>query len=145
MAPTAQRWAVALFGVWCAVVCAFHWQPFDFGIDRSLMQAKLGRISIIPFNGYRVGNDLNAFNDVLAKAAVAMPLGLFAAFAARAWHIRQRLQTAGWIAVALLVFGLVEIGQFFVPSRFPDPTDVLVGVAASLAGLVVGRWLQRKR
>jgi hypothetical protein len=42
-----------------------------------------------------------------------------------------------------VLFGLLEFGQFFLPSRVPNPTDVVVGVAASTAGLWLGRWLQR--
>ena len=36
----------------------------------------------------------------------------------------------------------IEAGQLFLPSRFPDPTDVLVGVAGATAGLLAGRWLR---
>jgi hypothetical protein len=53
----------------------------------------------------------------------------------------RRLQTLITILTAATVFGAIEVGQFFLPARVPDPTDVLVGVAGAYAGLVLGGWL----
>jgi VanZ family protein len=138
----ATRTGAALTALWGLVICAYHWQPFDFGLDRTLIGDKLSRISLVPFAGYFVGPELNAFNTLLSKIAVAMPLGLFAAFASRRAGLARPLLIAGWLAIAAAFFSGVEFGQLFVPSRFPDPTDVMVGVAASLGGLWLGEWLQ---
>jgi hypothetical protein len=54
----------------------------------------------------------------------------------------RRLLLAGWMLFGFAVFGAIEAGQFFLPGRFPDPTDVLVGAAAVLAGLRLGEWLR---
>ena len=140
--PLARTWALVMAGLWCLVVCGYHWQPFDFGIDLPLVQTKLSGISLIPFASYRSGSDLNAFNNALAKFAVAMPLGVFAAFAIRPVRLPDRAVAALWAAIAACIFAVVEIGQLFVPSRIPDPTDVLLGVVASLAALQLGRWIR---
>jgi VanZ family protein len=135
----ATRTAAALMVLWALVICAYHWQPFDFGLDRALVGGKLSRISLVPFAGYFAGSELNAFSNLLSKIAVAIPLGLFAAFACRRSSLGRPLLIAGWVAISGVFFSAVEFGQLFVPSRFPDPTDVLVGIAASLGGLWLGR------
>jgi VanZ family protein len=48
-----------------------------------------------------------------------------------------------WVPLAVAFFGAIEVGQFFLPTRVPDPTDVGVGVAVSLLGVVVGQSLRR--
>jgi hypothetical protein len=39
-----------------------------------------------------------------------------------------------------LFFAVVEAGQILLPTRYPDSTDILLG----LAGVVVGNWLVRR-
>jgi VanZ family protein len=132
-------WALIALAGWCLVLFAYHWLPYDFVVDAEGIRQKLERVSIVPFSGYR-GSDLNAFNDLLVKLGLAIPFGLVATFVARgtAW---PRLLLLAWLALAAAVFGTVEVGQFFLPTRVPDPTDVLIGVAGTYAGLVLGRWL----
>ena len=71
---------------------------------------------------------------------MSISLGVIAAFGL------PRLLTPVVAATCLLgagaVLGGIELGQFFVPSRVPDPTDVWLGVAASAGGLWLGRWLR---
>jgi VanZ family protein len=50
-----------------------------------------------------------------------------------------------WIPAWVVIFGAIEAGQLFLPQRFPDPTDVIVGVAGAAAGLGLGRWLRGAR
>jgi VanZ family protein len=147
IAPIDRRRLAVLVatGVWALVICGYHWQPFDFSLDPLLVRDKLANISLVPFAGYRAGSDPNALNSLLSKTAVAAPLGTLASFAARGLAVPGRVLLAMWLAAATAFFGAVEAGQFFVPSRDPDPTDTLVGVAASLAGWWLGRRLQQRR
>lgn len=133
--------AIAALTAWFVVLAAYHWMPYDFTVDSSAISRKLARMSLVPFAGYRSGSDLNALNDLLVKLSLSMPLGLLAALAVRPYR-PSTILTAGWLAVAAVVFGTIEFGQLFLPSRVPDPTDVLVGVAGTAAGLWLGRWLQ---
>jgi glycopeptide antibiotics resistance protein len=43
---------------------------------------------------------------------------------------------------AVVVFGTIEVGQLFLPTRIADPTDVLTGVSGTYAGLSLGRWVR---
>jgi VanZ family protein len=130
---------LALAG-WCLVLAVYHWRPYDFVVDPEAVRGKLARMSFVPFSGYR-GAGLTAFNDLLVKLGLSIPLGLGAAFAIRV-NVRRPAVTTGWLVFAAALFGLVESGQFFLPARVPDPTDVLLGLAGMYAGLVLGRWLQ---
>ena len=133
-------WAWAGTALWCLMLVGYHWQPFDFGLDESLVRQKLLRISLVPFAGYWSGSDLGAVNTLIAKAGMSIPLGTLAAFALPR-PVTPALALA-WGLGALAVFGVIEGGQFFVPSRVPDLTDVWVGVVASAGGLWLGGWLR---
>jgi VanZ family protein len=136
-----SAWGMGALLAWCGVICAYHWLPFDFALDPEAVRGKLARVSLVPFAGYRTGSDLNALNNLLEKIGVAAPLGLIAAMSLRHWTARLRWQLGCWTAIAIALFGTIETGQLFVPTRTPDPTDVLVGVTASLGGFATGRWL----
>jgi VanZ family protein len=47
-----------------------------------------------------------------------------------------------WLFLAVLVFGAIETGQVLLPTRTPDPSDILVSVAAFAGGLAAGWWIQ---
>jgi VanZ family protein len=134
--------AVGAVALWIVVLCAYHWVPYDFTVDTEAIRRKLGRMSLLPFAGYRSGSYLNALNNLLTKSALALPLGVAASYVMRPRAMAGRLVTAGWFLFGVAVFGAIETGQFFLPGRFPDPTDVLVGAVAVLAGLRLGEWLR---
>jgi VanZ family protein len=141
----ATSWgAVAALAGWCLVLAAYHWMPYDFGADPDIVRRKLARVSLVPFAGYRSGPDLNALNQLLLKTSLSLPLGLLAGFVRNGPEGHApRLITAAWLVFAALVLGAIEAGQLFLPTRHPDPTDVLVGVAAAGAGLALARWIRR--
>jgi VanZ family protein len=134
--------AATLFIVWCMVLCAYHWLPYDFGVDGAIIRGKLASLSLLPFAGYRGGSDLNAFTDLLTKLALSMPLGVIAAFVVRRGRVAAGVLAAGWVLLAACIFGVIEAGQLFLPSRFPDVTDVLVGMAGTAMGLALGWWVR---
>ena len=134
--------AATLFIAWCIVLCAYHWLPYDFGVDGAIIRGKLANLSLLPFAGYRGGSDLNAFTELLTKLALSTPLGVIAAFVIRRGRVAPSMLGAGWVLLATCIFGTVEMGQLFLPSRTPDVTDVLVGVTGTAIGLALGWWVQ---
>jgi glycopeptide antibiotics resistance protein len=134
--------AATVFGVWCLVLCLYHWLPYDFGFDQDAIRRKLARVSLLPFAGYRASSYLNAFNDLLVKIALSVPLGVSAAFVFRGRGVARGVITIAWLLLAAGIFGAIETGQLFLPTRVPDPTDVLVGVMGAYIGLSLARWLQ---
>lgn len=139
--PGGTRTAILAACAWSLVLCAYHWLPYDFVVDTEAIRHKLGRMSIVPFEGYTSGTYLSALSNLLTKVGLAVPFGLAAAYGWRGVALPRRLQTLITILTAATVFGAIEVGQFFLPARVPDPTDVLVGVAGAYAGLVLGGWL----
>ena len=134
--------ALVILLVWCGVLCAYHWLPYDFAFQPEAIKHKLGRMSLVPFVGYWSGSDLNTFKNVLVKLGLAVPFGIIAAFVVQRRIASRSVLAAGWILVAAGVFGAIEAGQLLLAARTPDPTDVLVSVAGCAAGLWIGRWVR---
>jgi len=139
---TFVRWAWLGLAAWCLMLGAYHWQPFDFVTDESLVRQKLARISFVPLAGYRSGSDLNAFNTLLAKIGLAIPFGGITSFALGSLARRPIPFALAWVSLAGVVFAAIEFGQFFLPTRVPDPSDVWLGIAGSGLGIWLVRWLR---
>jgi VanZ family protein len=75
---------------------------------------------------------------MLTKLSLSMPFGAMASFVVR--PRANRVILLGWIVVSAGVFGILEFGQLFLPTRTPDPTDVLTGVLGTAAGLGIAQW-----
>jgi len=140
-----NRFALVGAALWILVVCAYHWAPYDFSVDTDVIRRKLGRISFLPFAGYRSGSYLGALNNLLTKLSLAIPFGLIASFVVHPGRFGRSTILAGWLGAGLMIFGTVEFGQFFLPRRVPDPTDVLVASAGVYIGLRSGLWLLARR
>ncbi|MDQ3486987.1 MAG: VanZ family protein [Acidobacteriota bacterium] len=136
------RRATAAVGVWCFVLVAYHWSPYDFGVDHDVIRRKVGRMSILPFASYLSGSYLNALNDLLTKLALAVPMGLAVSLVSRNRSPGFSWEMAAWLVGAGCLFTSIELGQLFLPSRIPDPTDVAVGIVGTYLGLSLGRWLK---
>jgi VanZ family protein len=137
------RWARwALLG--CVVASgAYHWMPFDFTTDRATAASQVRRISLVPFAGYRSGSDLKALDQVLVKVGLGLAMGLAAGLSVRrpSAVADRRLTAVMVLAAAAGVLGLIELGQVFLPSRTPDPSDVLVGTLGAWVGWRLAWWV----
>lgn len=144
-AADARLPAIAASAFWLVVLCAYHWLPFDFAFDVGAIRGKLANISLLPFNGYRSGSDLHALSTLITKLALSVPLGICCAFVFRPAAVSRRMVMAGGAVMATAVFGAIEAGQLFLPTRVPDVTDVLIGVTGTCTGLALGYWFQGPR
>ena len=133
---------LVLLAMWVVVLCAYHWLPYDFGLDAELIRRKLERMSLLPFAGYRAGSDLNALKDLLLKLALSIPFGVAASYALRRAGLPRRGINAIVLVLAVGVFAIIEAAQLFLPTRVPDPTDVLTGTVGSVIGLAIAQWLR---
>jgi VanZ family protein len=95
-----------------------------------------------PFYGYYQNPEAKAVNDLLIKIALALPIGLCLGWSIRAGGVRYgRVLIALASVLAVLFFTAVEAGQILLPTRYPDSTDILLG----LIGVLVGSWIVWRR
>jgi glycopeptide antibiotics resistance protein len=136
-APRALEAGLALAMI---VYAAANLSPFDFTLSRDVVLERAGRLMSIPFTGYYQNQEFKALSDLLTKMAMTMPLGVLFQLRARP-HASpyRRLLTSGWLLFAGLFFLAVEGGQVLLPSRFPESTDILIGIFAVWLGMRLTR------
>jgi glycopeptide antibiotics resistance protein len=146
-----NAWFLAAAGAWTLLLVGQNWHPFDFQLTSEIVTQRLTRISLIPFAfsywyASYVVSPLQAIHETLLKFVLAVPLGLLLRLA---WplvggrHARLR-RAAVTVAAAIVLIG-IELGQIFLPMRFPDVTDVLIGTIGALVGDVTARALAARR
>lgn len=139
-----RYWAAAgLFG-WVVVLAGYHWFPFDFVFDLGIVKDRVPHLVGLPFAGYFSGSDLHGAVELLNKMAIAMPFGMLlrVVWPPVAHPAVARLQTAVLLAGVGVLFAAIEVGQLFLPGRFPDAADVLIGTAAAAIGLRLTRGVK---
>jgi len=133
----------ALIGA-AILYAAYNWSPFDFVFSSRQMEHRAGMLARVPFFAYYVNPEFKALRDACLKLSLALPLGVL--FQLR-WPPERtsapRVLTAGWLVLTGLFFTVVEIGQIFLPSRYPDNSDILTGVIAVWLGIVATRPFTR--
>ena len=132
------KWAMlAIFHA--GFLCFYYWQPFDFQhqlIDASQLWK---RLFSTPTKSLYWSNELTAGTQFLEKIGLWIPLGaMLMEFLIRLRFtetIRLVIGAAAW-SIGLLFALTIEVGQLFLPSRYPDLSDVMLyGV-----GLSFGMW-----
>ncbi len=91
----------------------------------------------MPFGAYHSTDPFQTLREALHKAQLGFVVGLVAVPAASAVSV-------WWVASWIVVFGLIETGQMFVPGRYPNMTDVLLGVVGVVAGMAARATLRRE-
>lgn len=128
--PGSRGWLVAagLFG-WVAVLVFVSWQPFAFAAAGA--GERLRAVTWFPFLDYQRGNYLHAFDQIVHKTVLFVPLGALLALCRGGANVRQEARLV--VACAISLAAVLEAGQLFLPTRYTSVTDVV------LAG--VGAWL----
>lgn len=135
-----HAWVVLALVASAALYAAYNWSPFDFQWSRQMVEERLSLLARVPFAGYYVNPEFKALDDVFIKVGLALPLGVFFELIARpARSPYGRLLVAGWLTVTAAFFATVELGQVFLPSRYPDNTDILLAAGAVWLGMRIAR------
>ncbi len=130
--------ALLLGQVWAAVLAAVAWQPYQF--FPAVTGERLRAMNWLPFRDAVRGQYMWAAEDLLAKFALAIPLGTVVA-----WGLGGSSPAKRWVVwltavgVTAVVATLVELGQAMLPGRTVCPTDVLLAVAGGWVGAAVAR------
>jgi VanZ family protein len=142
--PQRQRWAIAAIIFASLFYVAYNWAPFDFQVTREMVTTRAGLLAGVPFFGYYVNPEFKAMRDLLTKVSMALPFGLIVHFGFRPDRSRYpRFVAAGWLLAGSMFFAAVEVGQVFLPSRYPDDTDILIAVVSMWLGIHVARPFMR--
>jgi VanZ family protein len=139
-------WFLVAAGAWTLVLVLQGWMPFDFELTSEIVKRRLTRTSVVPFAfyywyaSYQV-DPLQALHEALLTFLLAIPLGLFLQLA---WPVAgerrdRRLRGVASTVAATTVLLVIEVGQTFLPMRFPDVTDVLIGVIGAIVGSAIGQ------
>jgi len=145
-------WFLVAAGAWTLALMAQYWHPFDFELTTEIVTRRLTRMSLVPFAFYYwyasyTVNPLLAVHEAVLTFVLAVPLGLLLRLALPVAAERRvrRLQGLAITIGATTVLLAIEFGQMFLPTRFPDVTDVLIGAIGAMVGDVTGRALAARR
>jgi glycopeptide antibiotics resistance protein len=128
--PTLRR---TLLVACLAALVFMEWQPFQFSLSLSQARSRFHQVSLLPFVDYLEGNYIDSLDDGIHKILLFVPLGVLLA---PSTPVSRGSILFRWsLAVALAV--VLEMGQLFLPTRYPSFSDVLVGGAAAGIGLLV--------
>ncbi len=138
-----QRWRTAVaaratrasqLGMLVALVgCVMAWSPASWITAPSGAWSVSWR-QLVPMMSLFQRQDLSSVFLVLQKAGLGAALGACLAARTRMGEPRPGVRAA------VLYAGILELGQFAVPGRYPDVTDVLItSAAAALVAILVER------
>ena len=122
--------------LWALIVFYVGWQPFDFTTSRDFLAERQEQFTWVPFGDYRIQTEFVAFEQTLHKTLLFVPLG---AILAATWSTTdRRLVSLVALLLAFMVASAVEVGQFYLPGHTASVTDVLIEMAGTLVGCVMG-------
>ena len=99
-----------------------------------LRNPNFDQLSVIP-------NWLNRWSNLhgqLRTAVPFIPLGFLLNTYKKKWYI-----SLTGLLICLIVVIIAELGQFFIPTRYPDIIDVFFGVLGALLGMVFQNIFQK--
>jgi glycopeptide antibiotics resistance protein len=122
------------------------WSPFDFTWSKTLLEQRWPELMQVPFYAYYARSEIQASADFVAKFCLTLPVGLFTGIViSRTHHELRRLHLVTASILAAILFVTIEVGQIFLPSRFPDVTDVLIGMLGFGLGMALPATVRRWR
>ena len=138
---TASWIPIGALAVSLAFYVLYNWSPFDFQLSGEFIRPRVPMILQAPFYGYYQSPEIKAVNDLLLKIALGVPIGLTLGWSIGVSGAAYRRVVVAIASVVIAVFfAVVEAGQILLPTRYPDSTDILLG----LTGVLVGAWMVRR-
>ncbi|MEO7192303.1 MAG: VanZ family protein [Vicinamibacterales bacterium] len=151
---SAPSWSMPATTMWCAggligtalLYAVYNLAPFDFVFSHEMIATRLGRLRGVPFFGYYQNPEFKALRDLFVKLGLALPFGLLyqIGFEPEQSAYRRTL-IAVWLVATAAFFSVVELGQVFLPSRYPDDTDIIIATAGVWIGVRIARPFAARR
>lgn len=127
--------ALILGQLWFALMLLIAWHPFAFGHGWHS-----DAINWVPFADSTSKNYLAGLDEILLKTVLFLPFGgLVAAYGSHRGTVLRALAAAG---LGIVVAGVLEFSQSFLPGRYPSMTDLLLAGLGSGLGAAVARRLR---
>lgn len=130
--------AIFYFSIWAIIVLLLYWFPYDFVSDKSIINEHLSNFSLIPFHTYYKNGVYYAFMQILGILFFFVPNGFLLSYLIKGGTLFasriNKIFICLWLASVCSVAGLVVLGQFLLPERVPDITDVLTGCLGCWVG-----------
>lgn len=133
-----QLWSLAVLAFWLGMIFFRQWSPFDFHVTGDMFRGRSPALLQVPFRNYYWANPFDALAQAIIKVFLGLPVGALLMLAFRpapssAW---RWLQLSVAVGAGFAIFACVEIGQLFLPSRYPDGTDIGLGTL----GVFLSAW-----
>ena len=77
-------------------------------------------------------NNWSNLHGQLRTAAPFIPLGFLLNSHSKKWII-----SLTGLLISFFVVVIAELGQYFIPTRYPDPMDILYGIVGALLGMMI--------
>ena len=133
----ASLWARHVaWATWCFALAFVNWTPFD--LDPDAFANRMIGGEWIPFADYYAGNYIAAFNRILNKTVLFLPVGFLLARPGM-----NRMAAAAVIGTGLAT--IIELGQAFSSAHRPSLSDIIIGGVGAVAGAVVASRLPQVR
>jgi VanZ family protein len=126
-----RRTGMAVAGAAVIALLLNQWAPFRFSADTQ-------ELGLTPFLAYALVRPSQAVSEALLK----LQLGFAVAFVGWVGSRPTRVTSlARWVGLC----AVVELGQIFLPARYPDVTDFLLLSAGVVAGVSARQMFQLER
>jgi len=134
-----------LFLCWISIVTIIYWFPFNFVLDKHLIRQQLGSLSLIPFKHYQANGIFNAITQLFRKIVFFIPAGVIIAYTVSGHRYLSKSQkmmiSVFWMLSMGAFAALIEVGQFLLPQRIPDLTDLGLEFLGGCAGYIITKHL----
>ncbi len=142
--PSVTRTAKVMLPLIVIYIFCRGFAPLTLFPNSLLLQGNGRTLELIPLAGYFEPRIATALDDVLHKVlryavfgvCVAMAGGLGLARDSQLFH-RRAIRIGFWGAG---ISAIIELCQFYIPTRFPDLTHTLLAGAGACGGAIAARW-----
>jgi glycopeptide antibiotics resistance protein len=141
------RLVLLLLVGWMLLLLGEYWYPFDFHFAPETTMGRLAHFPLIPFGSYYPSysaDPMHAVRELLSRFLLTIPFGALVRFAL--WRPGD-----GWLpgvfttGVATILMLVIATGELFLPSGFPDTTEMVLGAMGAAVGCAVANAFARCR
>lgn len=136
-------------GAWAICICLLYWFPYDFSFDKYAIKQSLQNMSLIPFSHYQSSSIFTAFTQLFRNVIYFAPSGVVISYMLKGGRLYSEMMTILLTIFLFLIIFLVaagvELGQFFLPGRVPDLTDVMLKMLGAWLGYIISKQLYKPK